>query len=410
MIFTGSVVVDEHNSSGFCVAGKPCMVAVFTAHKTLPGGKQHEMQSLAFSLDRGRTWKLFQGNPVLDLGLSNFRDPGVFWDAERQRWVMAVALPDDHKVQLYRSDNLKHWTLLSTFGPEAATGGQWECPNLIRLPDHGGVHLWALKVGLNPGSLQGGSGEQYFLGRFDGTTFVPLAGEQSHGWSDYGKDAYCAISFNHLPEGSPPVLLGWMNNWQYADKVPTSPWRGQMTLPRRLSSISVGGGYTLSQQPDVRSLRQGREQPFTTSAGVGAQSGNLFTMNVPMELEVSFGLVGDQQAGLRFYSDEAHWTEVGFDRLHKIFYVDRRHAGQMVAAQFPARTEAPYDVNRPANLHLIADRSSVEAFAQDGTIAMTNLIFPPSEHTAVKAFASGGSTSVAVKGRAWRLQSIWTRQ
>ena len=32
MIFTGSVVIDRANTSGFCLNGKPCMVAVYTGH------------------------------------------------------------------------------------------------------------------------------------------------------------------------------------------------------------------------------------------------------------------------------------------------------------------------------------------------------------------------------------------
>ena len=159
-------------------------------------------------------------------------------------------------MRLYESANLKEWLQLSDFGPAGDTAGDWECPDLLQIPSSDGKSsTWAMKVGLNPGAPQGGSGEQYFLGSFDGKTFTVSKETGAHGWTDYGKDDYCAISFNGIPKNEKPVLLGWMNNWQYADKLPTSPWRGQMTLPRRLSYMKDSAGLALKQEPMVESLR-----------------------------------------------------------------------------------------------------------------------------------------------------------
>ncbi|WP_433969295.1 hypothetical protein [Tunturiibacter gelidiferens] len=106
-----------------------------------------------------------------------------------------------------------------------------------------------------PRRPQGGSGEQYFLGDFDGKAFHQSRLPGSHGWTNYGKDDYCAISFNDLPKTEKPILLGWMSNWQYAAKIPTTPWRGQMSLPRRLSYLSDAAGLALKQEPVVAPLR-----------------------------------------------------------------------------------------------------------------------------------------------------------
>ena len=117
------------------------------------------------------------------------------------------------------SPNLKAWTQLGDFGPAGDIAGEWECPDMLQIPSSDGKEsIWALKVGFNPGAPQGGSGEQYFLGNFDGKSFTSPSEPGSHGWTNYGKDDYCAISFNGLPKGQRPVLLGWMNNWQYAAK------------------------------------------------------------------------------------------------------------------------------------------------------------------------------------------------
>ena len=115
---------------------------------------------------------------------------------------MAVALPNDHKVLFYGSADLKRWERLSEFGPAGATGGQWECPTLTEVPVEGGARsepVGCSRSGLNPGGLQGGSGEQYFVGSFDGARFVNDNPPSTTLWTDYGKDCYCALTFNNLP-------------------------------------------------------------------------------------------------------------------------------------------------------------------------------------------------------------------
>lgn len=178
-IFSGSVVVDSTNSSGFGLPGGPApLVAIYTSaytpqHPTLPG---IQAQSLAYSTDSGTTWTKYEGNPVLNRDSANFRDPKVFrYDGPAGAyWVMTTVEATDHQVVLYRSDDLKDWSLLSTFGPANSTGGIWECPDLIELPIDGDPNntKWVMIVNLNPGAVGGGSGGQYFVGDFDGTTFT----------------------------------------------------------------------------------------------------------------------------------------------------------------------------------------------------------------------------------------------
>jgi fructan beta-fructosidase len=410
MIFTGSVVVDHENTSGFCTQGGDCLVAIYTAHSETPQGIR-QTQNIAYSLDKGRNWIQYPGNPVLDLHMADFRDPSVSWDPNANHWVMAVSLPKEHKVRLYSSPDLKTWTQLSDFGPAGDTNGDWECPDLIRVPSSNGTKsIWALKVGLNPGAPQGGSGEQYFLGDFNGKTFIPSRQRGSHGWTDYGKDDYCAISFNGLPKDQKPILLGWMSNWQYAAKVPTSPWRGQMSLPRRLSYINDTAGLGLKQEPVIAPLRGKSYELSALSTNTSALYGSGHPIRTPFELRLHFGHPTDPIFGLKLYSDSQHWTEIGFDTDKKEFYMDRTHSGapsgSHLGPDFPIRTTAPLIATRPYDLTLIVDRSSVEAFAQDGTIAMTNLIFPSSSDLQIQIFPADAKP-LKSEGQLWELKSIW---
>ena len=408
MIFTGSIVIDHANSSGFCAAGTDCLVAVYTGYREKTETQEtRQNQNLAYSTDNGRTWTKYAHNPVLDLQMADFRDPSVFWDDKGAHWVMVVSLPKEHKVSFYASPNLKDWTRLSDFGPAGDVGGDWECPDLLRVPSSAGKGeaMWALKIGLNPGAPQGGSGEQYFLGNFDGKSFIPSPEPGSHGLTNYGKDDYCAISFNGLPKRQQPTLIGWMSNWQYAAKLPTSPWRGQMSIPRTLSLRRDADGLALKQEPVIAPLRVARtSKPFTSASG---QGGELITQQAPYELRLTFApSPAEQTFGIRVFSDAEHSVDISFDRQKREFSMDRTRSGLTVGLDFPARTTAPLVDSRPYDLIVIVDRSSIEAFAQDGTIAMTNLIYPLSQKGRVERL-SGSGKQVAVTGESWKLESIW---
>ncbi|KAJ0417657.1 glycosyl hydrolase family protein [Aspergillus carlsbadensis] len=192
MFFSGSAVADTENTSGFGVNGTIPFVAMYTSYypgsRNLPSGKSvnggQQAQSIAYSLDDGRTWTTYDAaNPVILNPPApyadqwrEFRDPFVFWHQPTQNWVSAIALAQLHKVVFYTSPNLREWTYVSEFGPMNAVGGVWECPSLfpLALDGNDAETKWVMQIGLNPGGPPGvvGSGTQYFVGSFDGTDFV----------------------------------------------------------------------------------------------------------------------------------------------------------------------------------------------------------------------------------------------
>ena len=239
MIFSGSAVIDHTNTAGF---GAEAMVAIYTSATCTP---QRQTQSLAWSNDHGRSWHKNAGNPVLDAGLADFRDPNVFWHAPSERWIMVVALSDQNRVLIYGSGDLKAWEELSGISGAEAPGHLWECPLLIELPVEGeAVTRWLFKIDVLSGAP--GSGAIYRTGTFDGQRFQP----DPQGWLalDGGTDFYAAIAW-HEPrdELGRPLWIGWLGNHAYQAQLPLQGWRGAMSLPRRLSLCRDGAGYRLRQ-------------------------------------------------------------------------------------------------------------------------------------------------------------------
>lgn len=405
MIFTGSTVIDERNTTGFCSGGRACVVGIYTGH-TPPAGAQPALQTqnLAYSNDRGRTWTKYSGNPVLDLHMSDFRDPKVFWSDQARQWIMAVSMPNDHKVQLYGAADLKHWQRLSEFGPAGATGGQWECPELFELPLEGANSetRWVLKVGVNPGAREGGSGEQYFIGRFDGTRFINDNPPALTLWTDYGKDCYCALTFNDLPASHAPVMLGWMDNWQYAAALPTQPWRGQMTFPRKLSLRRTAEGIRIIELPADELQLVRAPGPERIVQGLQQTTGSTF------ELWSRMPLGSAQQVGWKLLAGAGAYTLIGYDRRAHHLFIDRTHSGLTgFSKDFPNRAEAPLSLpDNVLQIRVLVDRCSVEVFAQNGEVTMTELVFPPAGANGIEAWSDGGHAGPNTT-EITDLQSIW---
>lgn len=364
MIFSGSAVVDEGNTSGFCT-GRDCLVAIYTGHTS---ERQH--QNLAWSTDRGRTWTKYSGNPVLDVGMKDFRDPKVI--RYGKGWVMVVALPREKKVRFYRSADLKKWEPLSDFGPAGATEGIWECPDLFPLDGK-----WVLVVNLNPGGIAGGSGGQYFVGRFDGTRFTAENTEPL--WIDYGRDLYATVSYFGTPGRR--IWLGWMSNWQYAGDEPTSTWRTAQSLPRELH-LRQG---RIVQQP-VREIRTLREP-----AALKDFRGDSY------EIEVDIDLNGATEAGFVLRKGTKEETVVGVREGE--FFIDRTRSGNTAFHKtFAGVQSAPFAARR---LRIFVDRSSVEVFGEG--VSITDRIFPGPDSLGVETYSKGGAAKFR-SVKLWRLR------
>lgn len=579
MIFSGSAVVDWKNTSGFGKDGQPPLVAIYTGHHTT---KPLQNQHIAYSNDRGRTWTKFAGNPVLDIGETDFRDPKVSWHEATGRWIMTVAWPLKRQVRFYASPDLKSWQHLSDFGPAGSTEGVWECPDLFPLPVEEdpianrkspiGNHRWVLVVNVGSGAPAGGSGSQYFVGDFDGTCFTPdprstpapqpesvpagrvladfeaggygdwkvegdafgeapaggsLPGQQTvegfrgrglansfrrgdgtqgtltspefvvdrdhlsfligggnhpgrtavnllvndapvrtatganderlawvswnvrelRGrtarievvdratggwghinadhflladepacnaatpalWADFGGDFYAAVSWSDVPQHDGRRLwLGWMSNWNYANEVPTLPWRSAMSVPRELLLRETPAGLRLVQRPvaELRRLRQ--KQHRLRRASLGEAAAWLAGLAAPSglaELELELENVPESgQVTLRFRHGLAEATVLTADLDAGALRLDRTRSGRSsFSPVFAGIHTAPLRVEGGRlSLRVLLDVSSVEVFAQGGESVLTDLILP-----AAADLRFGLAASKAADGARVRSISLW---
>lgn len=392
-IFSGSCVVDHDNTAGF---GAGAVIAIYTSAKPTPWG-DCQTQSLAYSLDNGYTFTKYAHNPVLTSTERDFRDPKVFWYAPDKHWVMLLAVGQE--MEIHTSADLKEWKKESTFGAkQGAHGGVWECPDLVELLVEGtGRKRWVLICNLNPGGPFGGSAAQYFVGSFDGKTFVNESPAVTK-WLDWGKDNYATVTWSDAPQER-CIALGWMSNWQYQAILPTKQYRGENTIARDLTLYDQGGELYLKSSPshEIKKIRKEKVSMHSFNVSDTYEIAELLKDNSgTYELEMTIKNISAGKVKFCLSNEKGNKVDMYYDMKRKLFVMDRSLSGKVdFSKEFPAVTVAPIAETKEIQIRLFVDKSSIEAFGEEGKFVMTNLVFPDAPYNRISFQSEDGSYKVS---------------
>lgn len=387
--FSGGAAVDERNTAGF---GENALVVAYTGHHVDSGV---EDQRLAYSDDRGETVTKYDANPVLPSETGDFRDPNVFRYGPDESWrlvVSRVQAADDRPVgiEIYSSENLRNWTYESTYEQRYShDADMWECPDLYELSVDGGSSKWVLTVSAD------GERVDHLIGSFDGSVFSL----DRRVVADHGFDFYAAMSWANEPRDR-RLSLAWMNNWSYAEEIPGPGWRGTQTFPRRVTLSNEGSGMHIRQRPaeEITEFR---------NALLGSFESELITPDVDpvddadvrgrcLDIVATIDPGEAERTGLTVRKGEGQRTTVSYQAASGTLLFDRTASGEFFGDGASGSTSAPLDTlsDGTIELRLLVDRSSVEVFANDGRLSMSNLVFPDWHSTGVSLFADGGDAEL----------------
>jgi fructan beta-fructosidase len=263
-----------------------------------------------------------------------------------------------------------------------------------------------LKMDVFRSKTASGSGAQYFVGQFDGRTFTEEPGEGARP-VDAGRDFYAAASWSNLPPGEGrQIWIAWMNNHEYAKDIPTAPFRGTLTVPREVSLRRTSGGTVLVQTPvrEVEALRRDHrritdlrltDRGAVTLAGAFPRSA---------EIEATFAADGADEIGLMVRVGPAEQTVIGYDIRTARIFIDRTRSGRVdFNGRFPGTQSAPLPLaDGKLTLRVLLDRASIEVFAGDGAVVLTEQVFPSPGSAALEAYARGGPATLR-QADLWRL-------
>jgi fructan beta-fructosidase len=319
-------------------------------------------------------------------------------------------------VKIYNSADLKSWTFASDFGlGEGSQARPWECPDLFELKANDGKSKWVMLVSIGNReeitAPNGGTGTQYFVGDFDGKTFKNKNPKETTLWVDYGTDNYAGVTWSDIPKADGRRLfMGWMSNWNYAELVPTENWRSAMTIARTLELENRGGNYRLITKP-VKEIESLRGKFVTLDAGILSATQLVDLEFSPSQTEVILEFNPEKAThpfGIRLNNSKSENLTIAFDKKMNGFTVDRSGTGKG-DFYLPFRTMhvsvRDYDA-KTVKFHLIIDKSSVELFADDGKIAMTEIFFPNEDFNQLSLFIENGTVDL-IGGEIHELKSIW---
>ena len=392
--FTGSVVVDKNNSAGW---GNDVLVAAFTSFDQ---DSKKQSQSVAFSHDGGMTFQYYDLNPVIDIWSTEFRDPTVIRYAPTGKWVMAVAKALEKKVAFYESDDLKHWTWTSDFGPMGDNEKSWECPDLFQLEvEQTGEKKWVLLVSVN------WAREQYFVGDFDGKQFIPDTPYTQPLYVDEGLDYYASRVFQNYDSDDQPVYtLGWVNTWDYAPQAPSQWGKGVWSVPRRLTLAETPGGLRLRQYPaGALEVLRGDQYNFSRKLAAGTISlPKVADMDNCYELKFDIDPSKNDVVGLNLCCGDGRKVTVSYDSSSKYLTVDRTNSTD---AELPKFSRMAYTrIEGKPDFRIFVDKSTIEIFTADGATVLTLLTYTAPGQNGAEIFSQRGGSKVNIT--AWPLASI----
>jgi sucrose-6-phosphate hydrolase SacC (GH32 family) len=216
---SGHSVIDNKNTSGLSNdPHNPPFIAFWS-------DGANRAQHISYSLDHGRTWQFYKGNPVLEFPE---RDPKVFWYEPAKHWCMLLYGQDHY--HFFVSDNLLRW---KNSGGQPIEG--YECPDFFELPVEGGTSnkKWVLVHG------DGG----YQLGSFDGRSFSADFTERKH--ISHG-DYYATQTFENTNTGDGRrIQVAWMRFSYFPDM----PFSQQLTFPSEVTLRNTPKGPRLFRNP-----------------------------------------------------------------------------------------------------------------------------------------------------------------
>lgn len=401
--WTGCVIADVNNTAGF---GKGTYISCLTHNND---SAKIQTQGLGISHDHGRTFEFYDGNPVLDIGYQDFRDPTVIWHEESQQWIMVVSKTLESKAAFYASKDMKHWEWLSDFGPAGRTYRCFECPDFFKLKiDNGpqaGKEKWVLVVSVD------WDNEQYFVGDFDGKEFHAEGLEPETGlYVDCAPDFYASRTVKDFDGAlnNEVYSIGWMSNWAYCRLLPTTYGKGFWSVPRRLSLRHTDEGYRLSQQPkeELKSLRgearifKGKLKAGITPVKSIAALGNTY------EAEVIFRCTAGKTFGMNLCVGDGRKLPVTYDTDSHSLVVDRTQVADFSMKKFERTCHSKVaPIDGMLKLRVFVDKNSVEIFSEDGTSVFSLQTFADDSHTAFEFFSLTPGTQYSMT--VWPMKGIW---
>lgn len=420
-IFSGCVIADIKNTSGLGTPDNPPFIAFYRQlnQKNIERNQDKAgMQSIAYSIDKGYTWIKYKGNPIIT-GSRYFSDSKVFWHKQTNSWIMCLAV--SNMINFYSSPDCIHWEYQSNFKKSKnANNTNWQYPELFPLTVKGSNESkWVLLVNESGANIDNTPATKYYIGDFDGKNFKSTQLE-AHKFSfllDYGKDFYASISCNNEPNNR-RIIVSWMNCWQYAGQEPNLTWKGSTTFPRELNLIKDDFLYLVTATPvnEISNLygKSKSIKKFEVQTNSKIVFDRLSFNKSPTEIKIIFDISQQDwigfplSYGIKFQNSRGEYYTIKYENDFRGFSIDRYiSSNNSFSKLFNFKYYLTYRAKGPKfEWRIILDSSSIEFFADNCKISVTNTIFPSEPFDSIELFTEMSPIHV-IDCTITELKTIW---
>jgi fructan beta-fructosidase len=364
-MFSGCALIDYDNTAGFNKGNTPAMIAVYTADS-----EEKQVQCMAYSLDKGRTWTKYKGNPLIDSkakwNSKDTRDPQVFWYAPNKEWVMVLNERDGHSI--YTSPDLKAWQY------ESHTTGFWECPQLFELPVDGNPAYtkWV---------MYGASGT-YMIGRFNGKVFTPESGKYYY----TAGGLYAAQTFANIPASDGRRI---QIAWGRIETPKEMPFNNLMLIPTEFTLQTTKDGIRLFSRPvkEIDQLQEKGAQWQSLTAQQATDNLKPYAKSDALRIKTTLKLSHATDAGLKLAGQNVLVYDLNGNQVNGVFYSPQQLGSMEVTAD------------------IFIDRTCFEVFIDGGAYSFSTARDLKTTNT--DGFQFFGHNIEVLNLEVYPLQSIW---
>jgi sucrose-6-phosphate hydrolase SacC (GH32 family) len=317
-------------------------------------------QCISYSLDKGRTWKHYEKNPIF---VKAERDPKVFWYEPGKHWVMVMY--GNGQYHILNSPDLLNWG--DTGNPIADS---FECPDLFQLAldGDGSKKQWVL--------VQGDG--KCTLGNFDGKKFAATSDRYVVDAGDF----YATQSWHNTDTGDGRrIQVAWMRGSNFPDM----PFSQMISFPCELTLRSTPQGPRVFRQP-VKELD-------------GLQSGSIAFDSRTLKKDQAFQLAAQgRQYRLKAEIEIPEGSRVRFNIRGTPLTFTRK--------EIDATGKRSSVMDRVRTIELLIDTTSIETFVNEGEVSITRFMIPAENNIWLRA-EEGPATIKSLTLTS--LQSAWPR-
>lgn len=345
---------------------------------------RYAYQNLAIMDKEGNITK-YKNNPIIKEIPKGYtghvRDPKVFKQNNKYYMLLGAQTSDEKgAIIVYESENSIHWNFkgeLEVKNIDNDFGYMWECPDYVNI-DGKDVLIFSPQ-GVNPKGFDYNNiyNVVYAIGNMnlDDLVFeIDTIKEFEKGFDFYAPQTF--------KKDSQIILLAWAGMGEVSYPTDENKWAHCLTVPRRLSIKN----NKLLQMPvdELSKLRfdeKNNQNTINNNFHIIENDENVY------ELNINIKNINSNKFGLELFASEDECVKLEFNKVENIVTLDRSKFEKVFGVEYGTTRKEYISIDENTNIKILADRSILEIFINDGEVVFTSRIFAKENSKQIKVYS-----------------------